>query len=86
MSQGIRWLNVRDAIEFTWAHRCHGTVFRGRFKGVWIHEDGEAVEVARSVLPSQAGTLVVTRFAQPLAADPARQRLVAQFGSEVSTI
>ena len=29
-----RWLNVTCAVKFNGAHRCHGTVFQGRFKSV----------------------------------------------------
>ena len=49
LSHAIRWLNVSYAIKFNWAHRCHGTVFQGRFKGVLIQEEDKAVEVARYV-------------------------------------
>jgi len=49
LSQAIHWLNVSYAVKFNWAHRCRGTVFQGRFKGVLIQEEGKAVEVARYV-------------------------------------
>lgn len=49
LGQAMRWLNVSYAVKFNWAHRCHGTVFEGRFKGVLIQEEGKAVEVARYV-------------------------------------
>ncbi|MCL4176998.1 MAG: transposase [Verrucomicrobia bacterium] len=49
LSHAIRWLNVSYAIKFNRAHRCRGTVFQGRFKGVLIQEAAKAVEVARYV-------------------------------------
>jgi len=49
LSLAVRWLNVSYAIKFNWAHRCHGSVFQGRFQGVLIQEEGKAVEVARYV-------------------------------------
>jgi len=49
LSQAIHWLNVSYAVKFNWAHRCRGTVFQGRFKGVLIQEEDKAVEVARYV-------------------------------------
>ena len=32
LGHAMRWLNVTYAVKFNWAHRCHGTVFQGRFK------------------------------------------------------
>lgn len=49
LSHAMRWLNVTYAVKFNWAHRCRGTVFQGRFKGVLIQEESQAVEVARYV-------------------------------------
>jgi len=49
LSHAIRWLNVSYAVKFNWAHRCRGTVFQGRFKGVLIQEEARAAEVARYI-------------------------------------
>jgi putative transposase len=49
LSQAVRWLNVIYAIKFNWAHRCHGTVFQGRFSAVLIQEENKMVEVARYI-------------------------------------
>jgi hypothetical protein len=34
LSHALRWLNVSYAVKFNRAHRCHGTMFQGRFKSV----------------------------------------------------
>ncbi len=45
----MRWLNLTYAVKFNWAHRCHGTVFQGRFKALVIQEERRVAEVARYV-------------------------------------
>lgn len=49
LSRAVRWLNLTYAVKFNWAHRCHGTVFQGRFKAVLIREESRLAEVARYV-------------------------------------
>jgi len=63
LSQAMRWLNGSYAIKFNWAHRCHGAVFQGRFKGILIQEECKAVEVARYVHlnPVRIGGLGLTK-------------------------
>ena len=47
LSHAVRWLNLGYAVKFNWSHRCHGTVFQGRFKSVLIQEESSMAEVAR---------------------------------------
>ena len=49
LSHAMRWLNVNYAVKFNRAHRWHGAVFAGRFKGILIQEKSKVVEVARYV-------------------------------------
>lgn len=82
LSQAIRWLNVSYAIKFNWAHRCRGTVFQGRFKGVLIQEEGKAVEVARYIHlnPVRVGGLGLSksdqRRARVLGCENPREELI----------
>ena len=86
LSPAIRWLNVSYAIKLDGSHRCHGTVFPGRFKGVLLQEGGKAVEVQSVGLKYQAGRRWRSISHRRCADDPERQRFVAQFRSEMSTI
>lgn len=66
LSHAIRWLNVRYAIQFNWAHHCHGTLFQGRFKSVLIQEERQAVAVARYIHlnPVRVGGLGLSKIDQ----------------------